>query len=75
MNCVMRTTESCKVWKAFRKSYAPGKYHLYYILTFHLQTFISILERPVKFNQTANQEEMSGGGYLVLLIKTKQTRL
>ena len=34
-----------------------------------------ILERPLKFSQTANREEMSGGGYLALLIKTKQTRL
>ena len=34
---------------------------------------MSILERPLKFNQTANREEMSGGEYLALLIKTKQT--
>ena len=33
----MRATESGKVWKALSKSYAPGKYHLYYILTFHLR--------------------------------------
>ena len=71
----MRATESGKVWKALSKSYAPGKYHLYYILTFHLRNIYVALERPLKFSQTANREEMSGGGYLALLIKTKQTGL
>ena len=37
MDCVMRATESGKVWKALSKGYAPGKYHLNYILTFHLR--------------------------------------